>query len=151
MKYPVVFLSSLFLSTFGVVAATPPSGLRIVEEPSLPSLRLDNVHIDAKSGKLRGTARVQFGYSAPSSAHVSVEALDRKGHVIYSACDNVLKQLLARHPRLPDSRSRGDSFAVRLPANLTDVSTLRVVASAGHKDECNPEENRIWNWFKRPS
>ncbi len=147
-----MLLSVRLVATFGLVAASfagaetsPP---RIVESAGLPSLRLDNVRFDARNGEVRGTARVNFGYAAPRSSHVQVEVMNAMGTVIATGCDNLSLQSLAGHPRLPGYRTRGDAFAIKLKGDLSGMRSVRVVAEGGHQEQCNPEGNRFWNWFK---
>ncbi len=74
--------------------------------------------------------------------------MDASGNVIATGCDNLSLQSLTGHPRLPGYRTRGDSFSVKMPADLSGATSFRVTAESGHGDGCIPEENRIWNWFK---
>ena len=126
--------------------ASPSQGAppRIVIWSESPALRLQNVHIDPNDGKVRGTAYLNFGYAAPGLPHVHIYALDGSGKIVYQGCDKLSKDLLAPHPRLP--KGRGDSFSARLPANLSGIPTIKVVASSGH-DNCKMDANRLLKLF----
>lgn len=124
-------------------ASPSPGAPRIVISSENPALRLQNVHIDPHDGKVRGTAYLNFGYAAPGLPHVHVYALDGSGKIFYEGCDKFSRNLLARHPRL---QKRGDSFSASLPANLNQITTIKVVASSGH-DNCKMDDNRLLKLF----
>lgn len=123
-----------------VFAGTSQTSPRIVESSETPALHLQNVRIDPRDGKLRGTAQLNFGYAAPQSPHVHIYALNAAGNVIYEGCDMLSKQLLSPHPRFPAGR---DAFSAQLPADLKGAQTIEVVASSGHRD-CKMDDNRIF-------
>ena len=107
-----------------------------------PALRLQNVHIDPNDGKVRGTAYLSFGYAAPGLPHVHIYALDGSGKIVYQGCDK-----LSRSARPASTASeRRDSFSARLPANLSGIATIKVVASSGH-DNCKMDDNRLLKLF----
>lgn len=124
--------------------ASPSPGVpSIVVASESAALRLQNVHIDPHDGKVRGTAYLNFGYSAPGLPHVHVDALNGSGKIVYQGCDKLSRDLLAPHPRLPKGR---DSFSVSLPANLSGITNIKVVASSGY-DNCKMDDNRLFKLF----
>ncbi|HEY5770874.1 MAG TPA: hypothetical protein VIS71_13615 [Terrimicrobium sp.] len=124
--------------------ASPSQGApRIVISSESPALRLQNVHIDPHDGKVRGTAFLNFGYSAPGLPHVHVYAFNGSGKIVYQGCDKLSRELLAPHPRLRKGR---DSFSASLPANLSGITNIKVVASSGH-DNCKMDDNHIFKLF----
>jgi hypothetical protein len=116
---------------------------RIVILSESPALRLQNVHIDPHDGKVRGTAYLNFGYASPALPHVHVYALDGYGKIVYEGCDTLRRDLLASHPRVHKGR---DSFSASLPTNLSQITTIKVVASSGH-DNCKMDDNRLFKLF----
>jgi hypothetical protein len=124
-------------------ASPPQSAPRIVVSSESPALRLQNVHIDPHDGKVRGTAYLNFSYTAPLLPHVHVYALDGSGKIVYEGCDKLSSDLLVPHPPLGRGR---DSFSASLPANLNGITTIKVVVSSGH-DNCKMDDNRIFNSF----
>ena len=139
--FSIVFLL-LIAARYG---ASPSQGAppRIVIWSESPALRLQNVHIDPHDGKVRGTAYVNFGYAAPGFPHVHVYALDGSGKIVYEGCDKLSRDLLAPYPRLHKGR---DGFSASLPANLNQITTIKVVASSGH-DNCKMDDNRLFKLF----
>jgi hypothetical protein len=75
--------------------------------------------------------------------HVHVYALDGSGKIVYQGCDKLSRDLRAPHPRLGRGR---DTFSARLPANLSGITTIKVVASSGH-DNCKMDDNRLFKLF----
>lgn len=134
----------IFLITAAMAGASPPQGtLRIVASSESPAVRLKNVRIDPHDGKLRGTAYLNFGYTAPYLPHVHVYAMHGSGRRVYESCDKLSRNLLAPHPRLEKGK---DSFSVSLPAHLSGITTIKVVASSGH-DKCQMDDNRLVKLF----
>jgi hypothetical protein len=139
--FPIVLI---LLITAAMARASPPQGApRIVVSSESPALRLQNVHIDPHDGKVRGMAYVNFGYAAPGFPHVHVYALDGSGKIVYEGCDKLSRDLLAPYPRLHKGRN---SFSASLPANLNQITTIKVVASSGH-DNCKMGDNRLFKLF----
>ena len=140
--FPIVLILLIIAVRSG---ASPPQGAppRIVVSSESPALSLQNVHIDPHDGKVRGTAYLNFGYAAPGLPHVHVYALDGSGKIVYAGCDKLSRDLLAPYPRLHKGR---DSFSARLPANLSGITTIKVVASSGH-DNCKMDDNRLFKLF----
>jgi hypothetical protein len=96
-----------------------------------------------KTAKVRGMACLNFGYASPGLPHVHVYALDGSGKIVYEGCDKLSRDLLAPHPRLQKGR---DSFSASLPANLDQITTIKVVASSGD-DNCKMDDNRLFKLF----
>jgi hypothetical protein len=139
--FPIVLI---LLITAAMARASPPQGApRIVVSSESPALRLQNVHIDPHDGKVRGMAYLNFGYAAPGLPHVHVYALDGSGKIVYEGCDKLSRDLLAPYPRLHKGR---DGFSASLPANLNQITTIKVVASSGH-DNCKMDDNRLFKLF----
>lgn len=139
-------LSALF---FSLIAATmafagqPQPAPKIVVLNGSPSLAVKNLRIDPHDGKIRGTASVAFGYSAPMLAHVHIYGLDPSGRVIAEGCDKLSRQLLYPHPRLA-GKGR-DAFSVNL-GNLAGIKTVEIVPHTGHND-CKMDDNRLLRLF----
>jgi hypothetical protein len=139
--FPIVLI---LLIIAAMARASPPQGApRIVVSSESPALRLQNVHIDPHDGKVRGTAYLNFGYAAPGLPHVHVNGLDGSGKIVYEGCDKLSRDLLAPYPRLHKGR---DSFSAKLPANLNQITTIKVVASSRH-DNCKMDDNRLFKPF----
>jgi hypothetical protein len=141
-----ILFSIAFLLVIAARSGASPSQVappRIVVSSESPALRLENVHIDPRDGKVRGTVYLNFGYTAPLLPHVHVYALNDSGKIIYEGCDKLSRDLLAPHPRLGRGR---DSFSARLPANLNGITTIKVVTSSEH-DNCRMDDNRIFKLF----
>ena len=135
--FPIVLI---LLVIAAMARASPPQGApRIVVSSESPALRLQNVHIDPHDGKVRGTAYLNLGYAAPGLPHVHIHALG-SGKIVYQGCDKLSRDLLASYQRLHKGR---DSFSVRLPSNLNQITTIKVVASSRH-DNCKMDDNRLF-------
>ena len=144
MKTTLFPIVPIFLITAAIARASPPQGApRIVVSSESPALRLQNVHIDPHDGKVRGMAYLNFGYAAPGLPHVHIYALDGSGKIVYEGCDKLSRDLLAPYPRLHKGRN---SFSASLPANLNQITTIKVVASSGH-DNCKMDDNRLFKLF----
>jgi hypothetical protein len=143
MKTTLFSIVLILLIAAGSGASPSQFAPRIVISSESPALRLQNVHIDPHDGKVRGTAYLNFGYAAPGLPHVHVYALDDSGKIVYEGCDKFSRNLLAPHPRL---QKGGDRFSASLPANLTQITTIKVVASSGH-DKCKVDDNRLVQLF----
>lgn len=132
--FPIVLI---LLVAAAMAAENAP---RLVASSESSALRLKNVYIDPRDGKIRGTVYVNFAYRAPRLPHVHVYAFDASGRIAYEGCDKLSRNLLAPHPRLPKGRDR---FSASLPANLNGITTIKVVASSGH-DNCMMDDNRLF-------
>lgn len=116
---------------------------QIVSSSEAPALIVKNVQIDQRDGKIRGTVYLRFGYSAPLLPHVHVYGLNVSGRVIAEGCDKLSGALLSN----PRPVGKGHSaFSANL-GDLAGVTTIRVVASAGHSNDCKMEDNRIIKLF----
>ena len=135
--FPIVLI---LLVIAAMARASPPQGApRIVVSSESPALRLQNVHIDPHDGKVRGTAYLNLGYAARGLPHVHVYGL-MDGKIVYEGCDKLSRDLLAPYQRLHKGR---DSFSVRLPANLNQITTIKVAACSRH-DNCKMDDNRLF-------
>ena len=116
---------------------------QIVSSSEAPALIVKNVQIDQRDGKIRGTASLRFGYGAPLLPHVHVYGLNPSGQVVAEGCDKLSGALLSN----PRPVGKGHSaFSANL-GDLAGVTTIRVVASAGHSNDCKMEDNRIIKLF----
>ncbi|HEY5743133.1 MAG TPA: hypothetical protein VIS99_11385 [Terrimicrobiaceae bacterium] len=139
--FPIVII---LLITAAMARTSPPQRApRIVVSSESPALRLQNVRVDPHDGKVRGTAYLNFGYPSPRLPHVHVYGLDGSGKIVYEGCDKLSRDLLAPSPWLHKGR---DSFSASLPANLNQITTIKVVASGGD-DNCKMDDNRLFKLF----
>lgn len=123
-------------------ASSPPDGPHLLVSSETPALIVKDTRIDPHDGKIRGTVVLRFGYGAPILPHVHVYGLDVSGRVIADGCDKLGGQLLSS---LRPSGHGFSTFAVNL--DLSGVTTVRVVASAGHGKDCKLGDNRIFKLF----
>jgi hypothetical protein len=131
MKLLPFALSLLLASATISVAGTgqSPLGPKVITEPGIPSLYLKNVRVDPRDGRIRGTAYVNFGHTAPRAAHVHFYALSAAGDILAEGCDRLSSVSLSPHPRRA-GKGR-DAFSAFL-GNLRDITTVRLVAHSGH-------------------
>jgi len=139
MKKTLLILALVALAGTKGIAAAPESPPRFVASSESPALIVKDVEIDPRDGRIRGTVYLRFGYNAPLLPHVHVYGLNASGRVIAEGCDK-LNGLLLSNPR-PAGKGH-DRFSANL-GNLAGVTTIRVVASAGHSNDCKMEDNRI--------
>ena len=143
MKTAWLLLALAVLVGANLALASPsqPSP-RIVLSSDSPALVVKDAWVDMPEGKVRGAVSLRFGYGVPLLPHVHIYGLDGAGRVIAEGCDKLGGQLLS------GSRPSGNgssTFSVSL--GMAGVTTVRVVASAGHNDDCRPKDNRIFKLF----
>jgi len=123
--------------------ASPQNPPAIIDASRMSSLHLENLRVDPGDGVLRGTAYLNFGYTATRLPHVHVYALNSSGRVVYTGCDKLSQDLLTNRTRF---RKGSETFSVQIPKDLRDVQTIRVVAESGHED-CKLDDRRILKIF----
>lgn len=138
MKRTLLTLSLVALASTKMLAAP-----QIVISSENPALMVNSAQIDPHDGKIRGTVYLRFGYEAPLLPHVHVYGLNASGRVVVEGCDK-LNGLLLSTPR-PVGKGH-DGFSANL-GNLAGVTTIRVVATAGHGNDCKMDDNRILKLF----
>lgn len=97
-----------------------------------PTLTIKNPRIDARDGKIRGTAYVNFGYAAPGAAHVHAYGLNSRGQLVAEGCDRLSGSLLSPHPRRA-GKGR-DAFGILLGGKPGEVRLIRLVSHVGKGD-----------------
>lgn len=137
-------LFSLIATTMVSAGPSQVTTPRFVVADGSPSVEIKNLRIDPRDGKVRGTAYLAFGYSAPMLAHVHIYGLDSSGRTIAEGCDKLSRQLLYPHPRLP-GRGR-DTFSANL-GHFADIKTVKIVAHTGHDNDCKMDDNRLIRLF----
>lgn len=137
MKKPFSALVAAILFTSPAWAGTsggptnPP--VRIEIEAGTPTLTIRNPRIDVRDGKVRGTAYVNFGYSAPRTAHIHAYGLNSAGRIVAQGCDDLSGNLLTPHPRRA-GKGR-DAFGILLRGESGEVTVIRLAPHVG-KDDC---------------
>lgn len=138
----LLFALVVFTGTL-MAASQAQCAPQIVSSSEAPALIVKNVQIDQRDGKIRGTVSLSFGYGAPLLPHVHVCGLNVSGRVIAEGCDKISGTLLSNSRPVGKGHS---AFSANL-GDLAGVTTIRVVASAGHGNDCKLEDNRIMKLF----
>jgi hypothetical protein len=128
-KWLLASLMVLEVVTTAYAEPFPP----IVRESQTPSLRSDNVWIDASTGTLRGTVYLNHGYNGPRLPHVHVYGLGHNRKILFSACAELSDYFLHFQPRT--NLNPQDSFSIPLPASYSRFREVVVVTDSDHR--CN--------------